>query len=290
MDRRSFLSSLLAVSVVGCTRSGHNISVGSKNFTEQLILGEILAQALERAHVNSVDRRFYLAGSYICQQAILAGRISMYVEYTGTALAAILKEPIAQNHSSVLTTVQREYQKRFGLTVLPSLGFNNSFAMVMRGEDARRMKVHTLSQLAPFAPQLRMGIGYEFLEREDGYRGLVKTYGLKFREEPRVMDLGLIYRALQARQVDIVAGSNTDGQITALDLTVLEDDRNYFPPYDAVPIVRPDALAKPGVRAALDSLTGRITADAMRKMNYAVDGEHKDAAEVAREFLSNLRA
>ena len=169
---------------------------------------------------------------------------------------------------------------------MPPLGFNNSFAMVMRGDDAHRLKVTTLSQLASVAPHLRLGVGYEFLERQDGYKGLVSTYGLKFAEAPRVMDLGLLYRALQNKSVDVVAGNNTDGLIAALGFVVLEDDKHYFPPYDAVPIVRPQVFQEcPQARAAFDRLGGRITAEDMRKMNYAVDGEKKDAAEVVRQFL-----
>ncbi len=286
MDRRTFLSGLALALCTGCTSAGSELTVGSKNFTEQLILGEILKQTLESACHMPVDGRFYLAGTYICQQAILAGRIDTYVEYTGTALAAILKQQVSGDAASVYEYVKEQYKRRFNLDVMPPLGFNNSFAMVMRPEDARRLGVKTLSQLAPVAPQLRLGVGYEFLERQDGYKGLVRTYDLRFAEAPRVMDLGLLYRALQNKSVDIVAGNNTDGLIAALGLVVLEDDKHYFPPYDAVPIVRPNLLQKcPQAQGALQLLAGRITADQMRAMNYAVDGQKQDAAAVARDFL-----
>jgi osmoprotectant transport system substrate-binding protein len=227
-----------------------------------------------------------LAGTYICHQALLAGRIDLYVEYTGTALAAVLKQRAASDHRQVYEEVKDEYLRRFGLQVFPPLGFDNSFAIVMRGDDAARMKITKLSQLAPFSPKLRMGVGYEFLERRDGYDGLVSAYGLRFAATPRVMDLGLLYRALENRQVDLIAGANTDGLIAALHLVVLADDRHYFPPYDAVPIVRDDTLRRhPALRSALDRLTGRISVDDMRSMNYAVDGEKRDAAQVARDFL-----
>jgi osmoprotectant transport system substrate-binding protein len=285
MDRRGFLSGLLLTCAACATRT-HEIAVGSKNFTEQLVLGELLAQYLASVCHMPIERRFYLAGTYICQQALLAGRIDVYVEYTGTALAAILKQNAAGDSQAVYEQVKQEYRSKFGLDVMPPLGFNNSFAMVMRGDDARRLGVSTLSQLAPVAPQLRLGVGYEFLERQDGYKGLVSTYGLKFAEAPRVMDLGLLYRALENKSVDIVAGNNTDGLIAALGLVVLEDDEHYFPPYDAVPVVRPQLFQECSqARAAFERLAGRITADDMRKMNYAVDGQKKDAAEVAREFL-----
>jgi osmoprotectant transport system substrate-binding protein len=304
MNRRSFLAGLFSglcsglgglaggfglfglSGIVGCRPHFGGLSIGSKNFTEQLILGELLAQYLEQQLKIVVDRRFYLAGTYICHQALLAGRIDTYVEYTGTALAAVLKEKPFSDHAQVYELVKREYARRYGLEVMPPLGFDNSFAMVMRGEDARKHHLTRLSQLAPFAPQMRMGVGYEFLERPDGYKGLVARYNLKFGEAPRVMDLGLLYRALESHQVDIVAGANTDGLIAALGLVVLEDDLHYFPPYDAVPIVRRAALQKySGLRAAFDRLGGRITAEQMRRMNYAVDGEKKDASKVVREFL-----
>lgn len=292
MDRRTFLSWSSAsltgalLLMLGC-RGDRGITVGSKNFTEQLVLGELLAQLLENAGLGPVDRRFYLAGTYICQQALLAGRIDMYVEYTGTALAAVLKEKPSSNPEQVFETVKSEYARRFGLEVMPPLGFDNSFAIVMRGGDARKAGVRTLSDLARIAPQLRMGVGYEFLERPDGYKGLVSTYGLKFAEPPRVMDLGLLYRALESRQVDVAVGSNTDGLIAALGLVVLEDDKHYFPPYQAVPIVRRETLEKyPQVRQIFLRLKGRISADDMRHLNYAVDGEKKDATAVVREFIA----
>lgn len=289
MRRRTFLSAAALALSASCSPRRSQLTVGSKNFTEQLILGEILKQALENACHTPVDGRFYLAGTYICQQAILARRIDAYVEYTGTALAAILKQQATGDSAQVYQQVKEQYQRRFGLDVMPPLGFNNSFAMVMRSDDARRLGVTTLSQFAPAAPQLRLGVGYEFLERQDGYKGLVNTYGLQFGEAPRVMDLGLLYRALETRSVDIVAGNNTDGLIAALGLVVLDDDKHYFPPYDAVPIVRPQLFERcPQARSVFDALAGRISADQMRAMNYAVDGQKQDAANVARDFLPHI--
>jgi osmoprotectant transport system substrate-binding protein len=286
MDRRTFMSGLALAACSGCIRRERQLTIGSKNFTEQLILGEVLKQYLESVCRMPVEGRFYLAGTYICQQALLAGRIDTYVEYTGTALAAILKERVSGDASTVYEHVNDEYKRRFGLDVMPPLGFNNSFAMVMRGDEARRLGLKMLSQLAPFASQMRLGVGYEFLERQDGYQGLVRTYDLHFAEAPRVMDLGLLYRALQNRSVDIVAGNNTDGLIAALGLVVLEDDKHYFPPYDAVPIVRPALFDMcPDAAGAFARLGGRISADEMRAMNYAVDGQKKDARDVAGEFL-----
>jgi len=278
---------LLAVVLAACSaRPRDTIVVGSKNFPEQALLGEILAQHLEaRTHLR-VERRFYLAGSYICQQALLAGRIDTYVEYTGTALTAILHDPIEGDPSSVFGKVQAEYKKRFHLEVMPSLGFNNTFAIVIRGEDARRLHVTTLSEAASHTPEWRAGLGYEFLERPDGYPGLARVYGLQFAAPPRILDLGLLYRALLDEQVDLVAGNSTDGLLAARDLVILEDDKHYFPPYEAVPIVREDTLARyPEARAAIAELAGTISDAEMQKMNYAVAGQGRDTSEVAREFL-----
>ncbi len=286
LDRRAFLAGSVVLLVTGCSKLKQDIVVGSKNFTEQLILGELFAQGLEASCQARVQRRFYLAGTYICQQAILAGRIDAYPEYTGTALAAVLKQNASGTAEQVFEKVKLEYREKYGLEVMPPLGFNNSFAMVMRGDDARSQGISKLSQLAGIAPKMRLGVGYEFLERHDGFQGLVQAYDLKFAEAPRTMDLGLLYRALQNHSVDIVAGSNTDGLIAALGLVVLEDDRHYFPPYDAVPIVRPELLIRfPAAKQAFDRLAGRISAEEMRAMNYAVDGQHRDAAAVVREFL-----
>src|SRR5262249_23077622 len=235
--------------IAGCSaRRGDTIVVGSKNFPEQALLGEILAQHIEaRTHLR-VERRFYLAGSFICQQALLAGRIDTYVEYTGTALTAILHDPTESEPSKVYERVRKEYLQRFKFDVLPSLGFDNTFAMVIRGEDARGLNIHTLTEAAPYASQWRAGFGYEFMERPDGYPGMAKAYGLHFAAT-RILDLGLLYRALLDKQVDVVAGNSTDGLLAAHDLTILQDDKHYFPPYEAVPVVREDTLTRyPEVR------------------------------------------
>jgi osmoprotectant transport system substrate-binding protein len=288
MNRRECLSGLLLL-LVGCSGRSHRIVIGSKNFAEQLVLGELIAQLLERSAGAPVERRFYLAGTYICHQALLAGRIDSYVEYTGTALTAILRRPRASDPTEVYSVVRDEYRRRYGVDVLRPLGFNNSFALVIRGEDARRLKLSTIWESARYAPGWRVGVGYEFLERPDGYKGLASTYGLQFKEAPRVMDLGLLYRAIANKEVDVVVGSNTDGQIAALDLAVLEDDRHYFPPYDAVPLVRREVLEQfPAVGRTLDQLAGKISAVEMRRMNYAVVGEHRNVGDIVTEFLRGI--
>jgi osmoprotectant transport system substrate-binding protein len=276
-----------ALLLPSCSPAGSDrIVIGSKNFTESFLLGEIMAQQIE-AHTNlKVERRFYLAGTYICQQAILGRRIDLYPEYTGTALTAILKQEAVGDKAEVYRRVKEEYEHRFGLTLSSPFGFNDTFAMEIRGDDARRLNIRTLSQATAFAPQWRAGFGYEFMERPDGYRGLAATYGLHFAEPPRVMDLGLLARALRDRQIVLAAGNTTDGLIPALDLFVLEDDRHYFPPYEAVPVIREQTLQQhPEVSRALAGLAGKISDEEMQRLNYAVDGQHRDAKEVAREFL-----
>jgi len=273
--------------MLSCLPSRENrIVIGSKNFTEQLILGELIAQHIEAKNHLPVERRFYLAGTYICHQAILAGRIDIYPEYTGTALTAILKESPGGTRQEVYDRVKAEYEKRFKLEVGRPFGFNDTFAIEVRGEDARRLHLKTISQAAAYAPEWRAGFGYEFMERPDGFKGLAATYGLHFAGPPRIMDLGLLTRALKDKQVDLIAGNTTDGLIPALDLVILKDDRNYFPPYEAVPIVREPVLAKhPEIRDALQDLAGTISDEEMRQLNFAVDGEHRDAKQVVSEFL-----
>ena len=261
------------------------VVVVSKNFTEQVVLGHIVAEAIERAGL-AVDRRLNLGGTALCHEALLASHADVYVEYTGTALTDILKEPTRTDPGEVLRLVRERYRP-LGLRVFAPLGFDNTFALVMRREETQRLGVARISDLAPHAARLRVGLFGEFLEREDGLPGLVAAYGLGFGPPPREMDLGLLYQALLAGEVDLVVGSATDGLIAAHDLVVLEDDRRYFPPYDAVVIAREDALVRdPTLARALGALEGAIDAGAMRRMNLAVDCDHRPAHEVAAAFVA----
>jgi osmoprotectant transport system permease protein len=267
---------------------GPIVRVGSKNFTEQLVLGEIVAQAIERSGGVAVEKRLNLGGTFICDRALRAGEIDVYVEYTGTALAAVFKESPGTDPRAVFDRVRARYAES-GLTLTSPLGFDNTFAILVRGADARRLGLRTIDDAARHTPGWRAGFGYEFIERADGYRGLARQYGLRFASEPRVMDLALIYRALADGQVDLIAGDATNGLIGALDLFMLEDNRRYFPPYEAAPVARAATLlAHPRVADALARLAGRISAADARAMNYAVDAGHRDPAEVAREFLDRL--
>jgi osmoprotectant transport system substrate-binding protein len=296
----ALMMTVLLGTLIACAppRSAH-IVIGAKNFTEQVVLGELLAQEIEASGGGPVERRFWLAGSYLCQQALVSGRIDAYVEYTGTALTAILKQPVDRDAASVNATIARLYEQRYQVHVGPPLGFEDTFAMVIRGDDARRLNLRTISDVARLQdptsqsrdvghPISRLGVGYEFAERPDGLRGLSAAYGLHFTGEPRTMELGLLYRALAAHQVDIVAGNSTDGAIKALDFVALADDRHYFPPYDAVPLVRDDALRRwPQINVAMQHLAGKVTADEMRAMNLAVETHHRDVDEVVREFRAS---
>ncbi|MGB2634717.1 MAG: glycine betaine ABC transporter substrate-binding protein [Candidatus Acidiferrum sp.] len=275
-------------------RSG--IVIGSKFFTEQVILAELLAQHIEARTGIPVERKTNLGGTLLVHKALLAGQIDLYVEYTGTALTAVLNEPPDRSSAAgdntlsntVYQRVKQLYAQRFNLEVTEPLGFENTFAMVIREQDAKDLHLRTISDIAPYAPRWRVGVGYEFLERADGFRGWTDFYNLHFAQTPRVMDLGLIYRALVDRQVDLVAGNSTDGLIDALDLVALEDDRHYFPRYDAVPIIRKSTLDRfPQLRAALGELGGKISESDIRKMNYAVDVLHRDPAVVVREFRAS---
>src|SRR5580765_7561404 len=278
-----FLTAMLAPACRAPSNS--KITIGSKFFTEQVILAELLAQHIEARTGIPVDRKTNLGGSLLVHKALEAGQLDLYVEYTGTALTAVLNEAPQGDSSAVYHRVKQLYSERFHFEVTEPLGFENTFAMVIRSDDARNLHLEKISDIAPLASKWRVGVGYEFLERPDGFRGWSARYNLHFAGTPKVMDLGLIYRALVEHQVDIVAGNSTDGLIDSLGLVALEDDRHYFPPYDAVPIVRQSTLARfPQLRAALADLAGKLTASDIRRLNYAVDAQHQDATAAVRAF------
>ena len=274
----------------GGSDTDRTIVIGSKNFTEQVILGELLAQQIEARTDLRVGRKLNLGGTFICHQALMAGEIGAYVEYTGTALTAILQSPPSSDSETVFRTVQEAYRTRFGLEWLPPLGFSNTFAIIIRGEDASRLGVKTISQLTQHASRLRAGFGYEFPERADGFSGLSRVYGLRFAKAPRVMDLALTYQALADRKVDLIAGDSTNGLIASLGLTVLTDDKRYFPSYQAAPVVSAAVLTRfPELLVALSALAGTVTDEEMRRLNYLVDGERRDVKEVVKEFRAAKR-
>jgi glycine betaine/choline ABC-type transport system substrate-binding protein len=284
---RRVLPLLLTVTLFSACHSSHQnqIVIGSKFFTEQVVLAELLAQHIEARTGIHVERKTNLGGTLLVHKAMQAGKVDLYVEYTGTALNAVLNESPTGDSAAVYQRVKQLYAQRFNFAVTEPLGFENTFAMVIRGDDAQRLHLQRTSDIVPFAAKWRVGVGFEFLERSDGFKGWSERYGLHFAQQPSVMDLGLIYRALQDHKVDIVAGNSTDGVIDSLHLVILEDDRHYFPPYDAVPIVRQATLEKfPQLRALLAELGGKVTGADMRKLNYLVDAEQRDVSVVVREF------
>jgi glycine betaine/choline ABC-type transport system substrate-binding protein len=282
---RTYLPLLLVAATLTCSH-GPRIVVGSKNFTESDLLAEIVAQQIERRTGIPVERRLHLGGTFVCHQAITKGAIDTYVEYTGTAFTAILKQTPISDSDSVLRFVNAEYGRQFHLRWTAPFGFNNTFAILIRHADATRYHLKTISDLARVAPRWKAGFGYEFLERADGFSGLARVYGLRFSQPPTAMDLGLTIRALADGKVDVIAGNSTDGQIAALDLVQLTDDRHYFPPYQAAPVIRSDVLDRyPKVATALAELGGKIADAEMRRLNAFVDVEHRDIAEIAREWL-----
>jgi len=271
---------------LGGAPSQATVRVGSKNFTEQIILGELLAQTIEARTPLRVERRLNLGGTFICDRALRSGDIDVYVEYTGTAHTAIFKQAVDTDRGRVFQDVKNRYAAE-GITLMEPLGFENTFAILVRGEEAKRLNLRTIEDAAPHTPNWQAGFGYEFLQREDGYPGLARKYTLRFRAPPRAMDLSLIYRALADKQVDMIAGDATSGLIEAYDLFMLEDNRRYFPPYDAAAVARAAALAAhPALGAAIGSLAGRISVAEMRRMNHAVDAQRREPADVVREFLA----
>jgi osmoprotectant transport system substrate-binding protein len=289
MDRTKTIAFLIApvlaaLGCVGCSKPPA-VVVGSKNLTEQALLGELIAQQIERKLHVKVQRKLNLGGTLLAHRALISGEIDLYPEYTGTALTAVLKQHPMDDPGSVLNAVRALYRSEWKVDWLDPLGFNNTFAIVVTGKEAREKHLKTLSDAAAAHPW-RMGVGYEFVGRPDGLDGLLSTYGFHMAAPPVSMDLGLLYSALKGGQVDMIAASATDGQIAKMDVTVLEDDKHYFPPYQCAVVIREAAEERvPGLRAALQELSGKISDEKMRKLNYAVDVEHRPEWKVAGEFL-----
>lgn len=263
--------------------NGPKIIVGSKDFTESVILAEILAQTLEKEGIT-VERQFELGGD-LTHKALLSHQIDVYPEYTGTAYTSILKHSPITDPQAVYDQTKSEYAAKFDLVLSPQLGFSNDFAILVRGEVARKNNLKTISDAVPFAKDWQAGFGQDFMSRADGYAGFTKAYGFNFVKQPREMDLALTYRALKAGELDIIAGNSTDGLISALDLFQLADDRHYFPPYQAVYIARHDA--EPQLKSAFEKLRNAISTDEMRRLNYEVDGKKRSPRDVAAEWLRN---
>jgi len=263
------------------------VRIGTKNFTEQLILGELMAQLIETHTDLRVERRFNLAGTMICHGALENGEIDLYAEYTGTALITILKQPVIVNPDLAHEAVAREYRRRFSADWLRPFGFNNAYAITIRKSDATSRNLRTISDLIPISGKLRAGFTSEFSERPDGYPGLRRAYGLQFGEV-RDLDPALMYQAIANGEVDVISAFATDGRIAAFELQPLRDDRRFFPPYHAAPVVRTEVLeAHPELRGVLELLAGRLDDATMQRLNFEVDEQKRSPAEVAREFLDS---
>ncbi len=286
MGGEKILAGLIAGAALAACSREKAITVGSKNFTEQVLLGEIVAQHIGHRMARRVDRKLNLGGTLLAHQALAQGSLDVYPEYTGTALTAILKLPLQSDPRGVFATVKDEYLSRFRILWLDPLGFNNTFAMAIRGEDARTHKIKSLSDAAGYKAGWTLGVGYEFQQRPDGLPGLMKTYGLPVKGTPKTMDLGLLYKALEQKQVDMIAANATDGQLSAMDVVVLKDDRKYFPPYQAALLVRAETAEQmPSLKGVLGLLSGRFSDEIMRALNYQVDGKKRPVSEVALNFL-----
>lgn len=290
MDRIKTLGGLIlalagiALGTAGCSRTRH-VAVGSKGYTEQQVLAEIAAQHVEhRLHIK-VDRRLNLGGTRLAHQALLTREIDFYPEYTSTALAVILMldpEPVPQQ---AFLRVRGEYERSYKMQWLHPLGINSTLAIVVRGDDARKYKLETMSDAAKVAQTWKLGVGYEFLERKDGFSALT-DYHFDWVAAPKSMDAGQLYHALEQKQVNMIAGYVTDGLLSALDVKVLTDDRKVFGPYQACFVVRDDTLAEnPRLRDVLEELSGKFTNETMRKLDYEVDAKHRSVQDVAAEFL-----
>lgn len=280
----------IILSVSACQPSKKNLVIGSKNFTESIILAELFAQHIENTTGEKVDRQFNLGGTIICHQALLAGQIDIYPEYTGTALMAILQEPAQTDSQKVYDLVKDTYQKKFSATIFSPLGFNNTFAILVRREDAEKLNLKTISEVSKYTLEWKAGFGYEFMSRADGFSAFASKYNLKFKEAPKEMDLSLTYRALAEKQVDLIAGNSTDGLIASLNLFMLADDQNFFPPYQAVPIVNNKSLERlPLLKETLAKLAGKISESEIQKLNGLVDIEHQEIKKVVKDFLATKK-
>jgi osmoprotectant transport system substrate-binding protein len=285
---KTFSGVVVLLALAGCSTPGAKvpIRVGSKNFTEQVVLGELIAQHLEHRLHRSVERSLNLGGTLLAHQALLSRQIDLYPEYTGTALAAVLKDSIDNDPASVLARVRAEYLQKFQAEWLDPLGIDDSFAMVVNGPEARARHLETLTDASKTPEPWTLGVGYEFEQRADGLAALEKTYGLRWKGAPKTMDLGLLYKAMEQGRVTMIAANATDGMLSKMDLKILQDDRHAFPPYQVCVVVRQDAMKDaPGLREALLELSGKLTNQQMQNLNFQVDAQHRAVAQVAVEFL-----
>nr|WP_226883582.1 glycine betaine ABC transporter substrate-binding protein [Allocoleopsis franciscana] len=273
------------LSAIACN-SSTGIKVGSKDFTEQFILGEMYALVLENQGLK-VERKLNLGGTPVAQAGLESGQIDLYPEYTGTGLLTVIKQPAQSNQKSVFNTVAKAYREKFNLVWLEPAPMNNTQALVMTQEGSKKYGIKTISQMVAKASQLTMIGPPEFEAREDGLPGLKKAYGDFKLKKFIPADPGLRYKTLNNAQADVAVAFGTDGEISALKLVVLEDDKNLFPPYQVAPVIRQETLDQnPGIRDALNTLSPKLTTETMQRLNYEVSGKQREPAEVAKEFLT----
>ena len=308
--KKHFLSSILAVALVGILLVGcgtsspggtaakpadnaqakkPTITVGSKEFTEQRILGEMMSLLLEK-NGFTVNRKIGLTGTAVVAKALQNGDIDLYAEYTGTGLVTILKQKVITNPDEAYDAVNKAYQSQFKEQWLGRFGLNNTYTLTMKADKAKQLGIVSLSDLAAKAADLKFGSDQEFLARPDGYPALSKAYGFQFKKENiKSMDSGLVYQAVDSGQVDVIMGFATDGRIKKLNLVNLKDDKNFFPVYDAAPVIRQEVLQKnPEIAGILNKLQGQISDEKMQELNLSVDVNGKEPVQVAKDFLVSL--
>ncbi|HAC64346.1 MAG TPA: glycine/betaine ABC transporter substrate-binding protein [Cyanothece sp. UBA12306] len=291
------ISGIIGLLIFGCfaiinqqnlwkNKSVNTVIIGSKNYTEQLILGEILAQTIEKNTDLKVERKFSLGGASIIFEAVKSRQIDGYVELSGTAFTQILKQNPISNPQIVYEKVKQIYDKKFNLEVMPSLGFENKYAMMIRQEDSQKYNINTLSQAAKYTPQWQAAFDQVFMSREDGYRGLVKTYGIKFTNVPKTMEPSLMYSALANKQVDFISGYSTEGTLKLFNFKILEDDKKCFPPYELLPVFNQEILKKyPQLVPAIKQLAGQISREEMQQLNYQADTQKGTVRKLVQNFL-----
>lgn len=281
------IGAVAALALAAGAAEAQTIKIGSKNFTEQFVVGHMYAEALEAAGFK-VERKINLGSFAVAHGALTKGEIDLYPEYTGTALNNVVKAAAEGGPDGVYATVKAHYEKEFKLTWLKPTGINNGYAIVVRGETAAQHKLKTLSDLAKVSKTLVLGAGPEFLDRKDGIPGLKAVYGMEFKEFKQFSSYPLRYKAFEEKQIDVVNGFATDWQIAAGKYVALDDDKGLFPPYYLAAVVRMDTLEKnPRIRAAIEAVGPHLTNTVMAELNRQVEVDKKEPKAVAAAFLKS---
>lgn len=282
---------VLSITFAGCGTSGNTITIGSKNFSENIILGEMFAQLIESNTNLKVNRKLNLNGTFVAFEALKNGELDIYPDYTGTGFMSHLKLSLKKDSGGRYTSdeiyqiVKKDFNDKFKITWLKPLGFNNTYALAVKQDFADKNNLKKVSDLLKISPQIVFGAEHEFFDRPDGYPGLIETYGLNFKGTEK-MEPSLKYQAISQDKMQVTDAFSTDGQLIKYKLKILEDDKQFFPPYYAAPLVRNSTLKKhPELESVLNSLAGKISDSEMQQLNYKVDVENKQIEDVAKEFL-----